>query len=117
MSKTDLGKLLAQAQQIQARMAEVQRDLARRRFEGSAGAGMVTAVASGELRILEIRIEPELLQSGDREMLQDLTAAAVNAALSNAQRGVQEELQRVSGGLSIPVPGADPGGGGAGSGA
>jgi hypothetical protein len=55
---------------------------------------MVTVVASGDLRILEVRIEPSLLAGGDREMIQDLTVAAVNAALASAQRLVQEELQR-----------------------
>jgi DNA-binding YbaB/EbfC family protein len=94
VSQPDLAKLLDRAKQMQARLAEVQQQLAQRRIEGSAGGGMVTAVASGDLRVLEIRIEPSLLASGDREMIQDLTAAAVNAALANAQRVVQEELQR-----------------------
>jgi DNA-binding YbaB/EbfC family protein len=94
MSQPDLGALLAKAKEMQTRLAEMQRELAQRRIEGSAGGGMVTVVASGDLRILEIRIEPSLLASGDREMIQDLTAAAVNAALGNAQRAVQEALQR-----------------------
>jgi hypothetical protein len=94
MSQPDLSALLEKARQMQTRLAEVQRELAQRRIEGSAGGGMVTVVATGDLRILEIRIEPSLLASGDREMLQDLTAAAVNAALAAAQRAVQEELQR-----------------------
>ncbi|MCG8590637.1 MAG: YbaB/EbfC family nucleoid-associated protein [Proteobacteria bacterium] len=107
MSQPDLGALLAQAQQMQAKMAELQRDLARRRVEGSAGGGMVRAVVSGELRVLELHVEPDLIASGDRNMLQDLCAAAVNAALTNAQRLVQEEIQRVSGGLggAMPFPG------------
>ena len=104
MSGPDLGELVAKAKQVQERLAEVQRDLARRRVEGSAGGGMVSAVATGELRVLEVRIEPELLASGDREMLQDLVAAAVNAALGNAQRMIQEEMQRASAGLSIQLP-------------
>lgn len=104
MSETDLGQLMAKAREMQSRLAELQRQLAHRRAEGSAGAGMVTAVATGELRILEVRIEPSLLESGDREMIQDLTAAAVNAALANAQRMIQEELQRASGGIVISTP-------------
>ncbi len=98
----DMNELLAKAQQVQGRLEKLQRDLAIRRFEGSAGGGMVTAVASGELRILELRIEPGLVSGGDREMLQDLCAAAVNAALANAQAGVREEMQRLTGGLGIP---------------
>lgn len=104
MSPPDLGELMAKAKEVQDRLAEVQRDLARRRVEGAAGGGMVTAVATGELRILEIRIEPALLESGDRDMLQDLIAAAVNAALTNAQQLIQQEMQRASAGLSIRLP-------------
>ncbi len=101
MSQPDLSALLAKAKQMQARLAEVQRDLAQRRIEGAAGGGMVTVVVTGDLRILEIRIEPSLVAAGDREMIQDLTAAAVNAALANAQRVVQEELQREQGALRL----------------
>ena len=101
----DLGKLLEKAREAQIKLQALQRELARRSVEGSAGGGMVTAVASGELRILEIRIEPGLLQSGDLAMLQDLTAAAVNAALANAQRMIQEEMQRASAGLGLPFGG------------
>jgi DNA-binding YbaB/EbfC family protein len=104
VSEADFGQLMAKAREMQSRLAELQRELAQRRAEGSAGAGMVTAVATGELRILEVRIEPSLLESGDREMIQDLTAAAVNAALANAQRMIQEELQRASGGMAISTP-------------
>lgn len=96
MSQGDWSELVKKAQEMQTRMREVQQELARRTVEGSAGGGMVTAVATGELRIREIRIEPTLLDGDDRAMLQDLVAAAVNAALANAQRMVQEEVQRVA---------------------
>lgn len=107
-SPQDVSKLLEQAQQMQAKVAELQRSLASKTFEGASGAGMVKAKASGELRILEIEIEPGLIAGDDREMLQDLVAAACNAALGNAQRGVQEEFQRLSGGMpKLPgFPGA-----------
>ena len=65
---------------------------------------MVKAVATGELRIVELQIEPSLLEGGDRQMIQDLAASAVNAALANAQKMIQEELQQASGGLSVPLP-------------
>lgn len=101
MSSPDLGKIFGQARAMQSRMAEIQRDLSRRRFEGSAGGGMVTAVCSGDLKLIELQIEPALHADGDREMLQDLATAAVNSALANAQRGAQEEMQRASGGLDL----------------
>jgi DNA-binding YbaB/EbfC family protein len=105
MSQPDLEALLARAREVQTRLAELQRELARRSVEGSAGGGMVVAVASGDLRIREVRIEPALLQSGDRQMLQDLVAAAVNAAIASAQRMVQEEMQRVAGAPVVPFAG------------
>ena len=98
----DFGEILAKAQQVQSRLEKLQRELAMRRFEGSAGAGMVTVVASGELRILELKIESGLLAGQDREMIQDLCAAAVNSALANAQTAVREKMQRATGGLGIP---------------
>ena len=111
MSQPNLAELMAKAQEVQAKMAAVQADLARRKVEGSAGGGMVTAVATGALRILEVRIEPALWDSGDRAMIQDLAAAAVNAALTSAQRMIQEEMQRASQGLTIPLPPVTPGDG------
>ncbi len=109
MTPPELSDFLEKAQAAQAKIADLQRDLASRRIEGEAGGGMVTVVASGALRILEVRIEPSLLEGGDREMIQDLTAAAVNAALTNAQRMVQEEFQRASIGIQLPGA-AGPGG-------
>ena len=90
---------------MQSRLGDLQRSLALRTVEASAGGGMVTAVATGALRIRELRIEPELLASGDRDMIQDLTAAAVNAALAAAERMVQEEMQRAAGLPLSPLPG------------
>jgi DNA-binding YbaB/EbfC family protein len=106
MSPPGITDLLQKAQEVQGKLAQLQRDLAARRYEGSAGGGMVTAVASGELRILEIAIEPGLVAGGDREMIQDLCAAACNAALANAQQGAQQEMQRLTGCLGIPGLGA-----------
>lgn len=105
MNPSQLGELVAKAREAQSRLAELQRDLARRRYEGTAGGGMVTAVVSGALRVLEVRIEPDFHAAGDREMLQDLVAAAVNTALEKAQREVQEEIQRQSARFTIPFPG------------
>ena len=102
MKPEDLGQLMEKAREMQSRLGELQQELATRRFEGGAGGGMVTAVVTGALRVLEIRMEPSLLEGGDQDMIQDLTAAAVNAALHNAQTMVQEELQRASADMAIP---------------
>ena len=103
MTAPDFGAWLRRAQEMQGRIAALQRELARRTVQGSAGAGLVTATVSGELRVLQIEIDPQLLAGGDRAMLQDLVAAAVNAALANAQRMVQEEMQRAAGSMQIEI--------------
>jgi len=95
MNPDELQQMMERAQQMQARMGEIQKQLEARRFEASSGGGMVTAVVSGALRVLSIEIEPSLLGSGDRTMLQDLVAAAVNAALVRAQESVQEEIGKM----------------------
>ena len=104
MKPEDLGRMLEQAQAVQAKLAALQQELATRRFEGASGGGMVTAVVTGALRVQELRIEPSLVERGDLEMLQDLTAAALNAALSYAQSTVQAEMQRASASFQIPAP-------------
>lgn len=92
----DLKKMMEQAKQMQGRMAALQAELATKRFEASAGGGMVTAVATGDLRIVELRIEPSVYDQGDRELVEDLVRGAVNAALTNAQSQVQQEIQKLS---------------------
>lgn len=97
----NMADMLKQAQGLQSKMAELQQRVATLRFEADAGGGMVRVVASGDLRVIEIHIEPTLVDAKDREMIEDLTAAAVNAALRKAQEGVQAEVQRLQGGLDL----------------
>ncbi|MCP3984656.1 MAG: YbaB/EbfC family nucleoid-associated protein [bacterium] len=114
MNQEDLGDLLAKAQEMQTKLAGLQQELARRTVSAQAGGGMVTAVVSGDLRVQELNVEPGLIADGDREMLQDLVAAAINAALAAAQRMVQEEMQKAAGLAGLAgIPGM--GGPGAGS--
>lgn len=105
MSAPDLGSLLATAREMQSRLAAVQRDLANRRIEGSAGGGMVRATVDGQLRVHAIAIEPSMLATQDATMLGDLCAAAVNAAIANAQRVAAAEIEKASGGLGGGVGG------------
>ena len=105
MSTPDMNEMLKQAQRVQEQMAELQRDLVSRRYEASSGGGMATAVVSGQLRVLELHIEPTLVSGGDRDMIEDLAAAAINAALEKAQASVQQELQQLQGNMMMPGPG------------
>jgi DNA-binding YbaB/EbfC family protein len=95
LNPDDMQKMMQRAQEMQGRIGELQKELAARRFDASSGGGMVKATVSGALRVLAIEIEPSLLDSGDRAMLQDLVAAAVNAALTQAEQSVQQELARM----------------------
>lgn len=95
MNADEMQQMMQRAQQMQSRMGELQNELAARRFEASSGGGMVQAAVSGALRVLSIEIEPSLVGGGDQAMLQDLVAAAVNAALAKAQEGVQKELSQL----------------------
>jgi hypothetical protein len=99
----DLGGLLEQAKQLQERLSSVQNEVASRTAEGRAGGGMVTVVVNGRLEVLRVHIDPSLLlETPDREMLQDLVVAAVNDGIRAAQQVVAEEMQKVTGGLPIP---------------
>jgi hypothetical protein len=98
----DLGSIMKQAQKIQAQMARMQEELAARTVEASAGGGMITVVANGKQEIVSIKIEPEVIDANDREMLQDLVVAAVNEALRKSQEMASEEMKKITGGLNIP---------------
>lgn len=101
MSK-GFGNIIRQAQQLQAKMLKVQEEMANRTAEASAGGGMVTAVANGKQEIVSLKVEKEVVNPEDVEMLQDLIVAAVNAALKKAQEMVAEEMKKLTGGLYIP---------------
>ena len=100
----DMNKLLQQAQQMQAQMAQAQEQLASETVEASAGGGMVTVKASGAGEIREIRIDPKAIDPDDPELLEDMVLAAVNEALRSAQALMQSKLGQVAGlgGLGLP---------------
>lgn len=97
-----LGNIMKQAQELQERLGEMQEQAAARTVEASAGGGMVTAVVSGRLEVVSLRIDPEIVKSSDIDMLQDLVMAAINQGIRSAQAMVAEEMKKVTGGLKIP---------------
>ncbi|MBZ0274474.1 YbaB/EbfC family nucleoid-associated protein [bacterium] len=97
-----IPELLKIAQKAQADLAQVQQELGSRIVEASVGGGMVIAKANGKLEIVSVEIKPEVIASGDAEMLQDLVIAAVNEALRRAQAVASEEMGKVAGALKIP---------------
>lgn len=97
-----MGELMRQAGRIQRKVEKRREELSGETFEASAGNDKVTAVANGVPELSEIRIDPELLQQEDLEMVQDLVVAAANAALTKAREHVDAEIEKITGGLSIP---------------
>jgi DNA-binding YbaB/EbfC family protein len=102
----NMGNLLKQAQQFQTKVAKLQEELEDRTVEASAGGGMVTVVVNGRQELVSITIEPEVINSDDKEMLQDLILAAINDGLSKAKEMVNEEMGKLTKGLNLPnIPG------------
>ena len=97
-----MGNMMKQAQKLQSQMLKLQEELAQKTVESSAGGGMVTVVANGRQQIVSIKIESEVVDPEDVDMLQDLILAAVNDALSKAQEMVTSEMGKLTGGLNIP---------------
>lgn len=97
-----LGKMMKQAQQLQAKMLKLQEELAEKTVETSAGGGMVKVIANGRQQLVSIQIEKEVVDPDDVEMLQDLILAAANDALTKAQEMATEEMNKLTGGLNLP---------------
>jgi nucleoid-associated protein EbfC len=93
----DLNAMMKQVQQMQAEVAEAQEKLKDEVVEASAGGGMVKAKMSGDLRLLELTIDPDAAGPDDVEMLQDMVIAAVNEALRSAQELASSKLGGIAG--------------------
>ncbi len=106
MSNPQYNKMMKQVQEMQAKMALAQEELASQTVEASAGGGMVTVVATGALEVRDVRIKPEAVDPDDVEMLQDLVTAATNEALRAAQDLASQKLGGATNGLDLPnIPG------------
>ena len=98
----NFGNIIKQAQQMQAKMARLQEELAQKTVEASAGGGMVTAVVNGKNELISLKIEKDVVNPDDVEMLQDLIVAAVNEGVRKAQEIATAEMSKITGGLNIP---------------
>ena len=102
MSKFGMGDILKQAQQMQEKMQKIQDELGDLQVEGSAGGGMVTVTANGRQEIIGIKIDQQVVDPDDVEMLQDLVVAAVNEAARRVDEEVQQKLGGMMSGLGLP---------------
>lgn len=100
----DMAKLMQQAQEMQAKMAEAQERMKGIEADGSAGAGMVTASATAEGEVRRITVDPSLLGGGEEKaVLEDLVTAAVNDAIRKARELGQAEMAKVAGDFGLPA--------------
>lgn len=102
MSKKMFGDIMRQAHKLQDEMQKIQEEAKKKTVEASAGGGMVTVVANGGGEIISIKIERDVVNPDDVEMLQDLILAATNEALRRAQQMVNEEMSKLTMGMQIP---------------
>lgn len=98
----NLGQLMKQAQQMQSKMAEMQDKLAGIEVSGAAGGGMVTVTLTGKGEMKKISLDKSIVDPNDLEMLEDLIVAAHNDAKAKVETTMQEEMQKVTGGLQLP---------------
>jgi nucleoid-associated protein EbfC len=96
------GGMLGQIQKLQQEMIKAQAALAEETIEVTAGGGAITIVITGQQRVRSIKLQPEVVDPNDMDMLQDLLVAAVNEAIERSQAYAAEKLQGLTGGLGLP---------------
>ncbi|MDD3305578.1 MAG: YbaB/EbfC family nucleoid-associated protein [Acetobacterium sp.] len=102
MGGGNMNNMMKQVQKMQQNMAKLQEELEEREVDATAGGGAVKVVATGKKTILSIKIDPEVIDEDDIEMLEDLVLAAVNEALVKAEEMVNTEMGKITGGMNIP---------------
>ena len=98
----NMGNIVRQAQAMQDQLAKVQEQAATKVAEGSAGGGMVTVKANGAMEIVSVAIHPDVLKSGESDLLQEMIVAATNDALRKAKDFMAGEMKAITGGMKIP---------------
>jgi DNA-binding YbaB/EbfC family protein len=98
----NFGNIMKQAKKMQERMGQLQQELETKTVEAQAGGGMVRVVVNGKFEVVSLKIEKEVVNPEDIEMLQDLIAAAVNEGIRQAQEMASAEMAKITGGLNIP---------------
>jgi DNA-binding YbaB/EbfC family protein len=98
----NLGNMLKEAQKLQSKMADMQAKLAETELAGAAGGGMVTVTLNGKGEMRKVKIDPSLADPAEVEILEDLIVAAFNEAKAKIEAHVQEEMGKLTGGMSLP---------------
>ncbi len=100
------GNIMKEAQKLQQQMEALQAEVGKKKVQATAGGGMVTVEANGKQEILSIKIDREVINPEDAQMLEDLVLAACNEALRQSREMVQAEMSKLTAGLKIPGLGA-----------
>jgi DNA-binding YbaB/EbfC family protein len=98
----NMNAMVRQAQKMQDEIVELQNDIEAREFTATAGGGAVEVVLSGKKTIKSLTLKPEIVDKDDIEMLQDLVISAVNEAINNIEQTTEEEMNKITGGVSLP---------------
>ncbi len=98
----DINKLMQEAQKMQAQMQKAQADMAKQEFVGKASNGLVEVVVSGEMKVKEVKLDPEVVDKENIEMLQDMIVIAVNDAFKKVEDVSAANLSDLTKGLNIP---------------
>ena len=102
MGGGNMNNMLKQAQKMQQDMLRAQEELEAKTVEASSGGGAVTAVANGKKELVSIKINPEVVDADDVEMLEDIILAAVNEAMRKADEMAAQEMGKITGGMKLP---------------
>ncbi len=98
----NIGNIMKQAKKLQERMGQLQAEMEQKTVTATSGGGMVTVTVSGKGELVSLKIERDVVNAEDVEMLQDLILAAVNEGVRKAQEMAQAEMMKITGGLNIP---------------
>ena len=98
----NFGNIMKQAKKMQEQIGQIQQELEMKTIEAQAGGGMVRVMGNGKFNIVSIKIEKDVVNPEDIEMLQDLIAAAVNEGIRKAQEMASAEMAKITGGMGIP---------------
>ena len=98
----NMNKFMKQFQNMQRALMKLYKELQEKTVEATAGGGVVRVVANGKKQLVDIKIDPEVVDSDDVEMLQDLVMAATNEALQKAEDMVADEMNKLTGGINMP---------------
>jgi DNA-binding YbaB/EbfC family protein len=101
-TKSNLGNLMKQAQQMQEKMAKIQDEIAKMEVTGEAGAGLVKVTINGAHNCRRVEVDPSLLQD-DKDMLEDLAAAAFNDAARRISEVQKKKMSSISTGMPLPT--------------